>query len=606
MKMSTEKWNPDYLPEDGRERKIVKKVFNGQEFDVVYVKGTPGKTKEEMEEMRASGHMNADPMAAMFSYCAKLNPRVYQAGPGIVCYQDQACTLRDGTKIYADIYRPDNTDEKIPVIVSWGIFGKRPAEGQDDWKLMGVPPKTVSEMAKFESADPAYWCRNGYAVANVDARGCGNSEGDCNLWGMQDAEDGYDFIEWITAQPWCNGKATLFGNSGVCMANWKIASTQPPHLACLAAFEGQSDLYRESYFCGGIPNPSYEANIVKEVACKTWIEDTVTMCYRYPEFNEYWKDKQVKWSQIRIPTLVTGGWVHHHLRGSLEGYRRIRSAKKWLRVHRDFEWPDSYRPSTLEELKRFYDRYCKDINNGWEFTPRVRINVMDAYAYDYKKYREEKEWPLKRTVYKKLYLNAAGADGGFEPYDVESEAVYDPKTETTCFDIRFNEDVEITGYMKLHMWVESRGHDNMDIIPWVMKLGQNKEYIPIECMDAPYRGAWGFLRCSYRELDTKLGSDAQPIHTHTKMEKFAPGEIVPVDVEFYPHSRIWHKGEYLRVMVAGRFIKTEWFHDVAMDHEVDNGENALHVIHTGGKYDSYLQIPTIPPKYTSGDFVYTD
>lgn len=595
----------EHTPTDGRERITVKKVFDGEEYDVVYVKGNPGKTKEEMDAMRASGNVNADPAAAMFSYCAKLNPHTYEAAPGIMCEQDQACALRDGTIIYADIYRPNNTAEKIPVIVSWGPFGKRPAEGQDDWKLMGVPPKTVSEMAKFEASDPGYWCYQGYAVANVDPRGVGNSEGYLNLWGTQDAEDGYDFIEWIAKQDWCNGKVTLFGNSGVCMANWKIAALQPPHLACLAAWEGTSDLYRESYFCGGVPNPAYEENIVKELACKTWVEDTVEMCYRYPQFNSYWKDKQVKFSQVRVPTYVTAGWVHHHLRGAVEGFRRIRAPKKWLRIHRDFEWPDSYRTENLEELRNFYDRYCKDIHNGWEFTPRVRMDVMDAYAYDFRSRRVENEFPLKRTVYKKLYLNAANMDGGFEPFEAESEAVYDPETETTQFDIRVNEDVEISGYMKLHLWVESRGHNNVDLFPWVLKLGQNKEFLPVECMGAPYRGAWGFARCSYRELDPKLASDFQPVHSFLEEKRFEPGEIVPVDIEMYPHSRVWHKGEYISIRLAGKFIKTNWFHDVSMNHQSDNGPaGTKHVIHTGGKYDSYLQIPTIPPKYTSGDYVY--
>lgn len=595
----------DHTPNDDRERIIVKKTFDGEEYDVVYVKGNPGKTKEEMDAMRASGNVNADPAAAMFSYCAKLNPHTYEAAPGIMCEQDQACALRDGTIIYADIYRPNNTAEKVPVIVSWGPFGKRPAEGQDDWKLMGVPPKTVSEMAKFEASDPGYWCYQGYAVANVDPRGVGNSEGYLNLWGTQDAEDGYDFIEWIAQQDWCNGKVTLFGNSGVCMANWKIAALQPPHLACLAAWEGTSDLYRESYFCGGVPNPAYEENIVKELACKTWVEDTVEMCYRYPQFNSYWKDKQVKFSQVRVPTYVTAGWVHHHLRGAVEGFRRIRAPKKWLRIHRDFEWPDSYRTENLEELRNFYDRYCKDIHNGWEFTPRVRMDVMDAYAFDYRSRRVENEFPLKRTVYKKLYLNAANMDGGFEPFEMESEAVYDPETETTQFDIRVNEDVEISGYMKLHLWVESRGYNNVDLFPWVLKLGQNKEFLPVECMGAPYRGAWGFARCSYRDLDPKLSSDFQPVHSFLEEKRFEPGEIVPVDIEMYPHSRVWHKGEYISIRLAGKFIKTNWFHDVSMNHQADNGPaGTKHVIHTGGKYDSYLQIPTIPPKYTSGDYVY--
>ena len=57
----------------------------------------------------------------------------------------------------------------------------------------------------------------------------------------------------------------------------------------------------------------------------------------------------MKWSQVKVHTYVTGGWVHHHLRGSIEGFRRIRSPKKWLRIHRDFEWPDSYRNETVED-----------------------------------------------------------------------------------------------------------------------------------------------------------------------------------------------------------------------------------------------------------------
>ncbi|MBQ1681281.1 MULTISPECIES: CocE/NonD family hydrolase [Agathobacter] len=590
------------MSNDNRERIIVKKTFEGEEFDVIYMKGTPGKTKEEMDAMRASGNVNVDPAAATFSYCPALNTCTYQAGPGIICHRDTPVKMRDGVTIYADIYVPENLTEKVPCIVSWGIFGKRPAEGQDEWKLMGVPPKTVSNMAKFESADPGYWCRNGYAVANVDARGVGNSEGYCNLWGTEDAQDGYDFIEWAAQQDWCNGKCTLFGNSGVCMANWKIASLQPPHLACLAAWEGTSDLYRESYFCGGIPNPAYEENIIKEVACKTYVEDTVSMVNKYPEMNAYWRDKQVKFKEVRVPTYVTAGWVHHHLRGSVEGFRRIRAPKKWLRIHRDFEWPDAYNPDNLEELKRFFDRYCKDINNGWEFTPKVRVDVLDAYDFDYAVRRKEKEWPLARTEYKKLYLNAEAMDGGFDTYANPSEVVYDPNTETTEFLIPVNEDIEITGYMKLHLEVECRGYDNMDIFPWVLKYNANKEYVPIEVMGAPYRGAWGFCRASHRDMDP-TAKDFQPIQSHLYNERLEPGKIYPLDIEMYPHSRIWHKGEYIVVRLAGKFIKTEWFHDAAMNHNVDNGDG-MHVIHTGGEHQSYLQVPAIPPKYVSGDYVY--
>ena len=264
--------------------------FDGEEFEVLFAKGTPGRTREELDAARRQMEEEGreDTMGLTFGYCAPYQPRTYATEmEDVICERDQACTLRDGTIIYADIYRPITT-KKVPVICVFGPFGKNPSEGMDSWQLMGVPPKTVSQYAKFEAPDPAFWCPNGYAVANVDPRGIGNSEGDVYLWGSQDARDGYDFIEWGTAQDWCNGKATMIGNSGVCMTHWRIAAQRPPHLACLAAWEGQGDMYRESYFCGGIPNPDYETHIIDALAVNNYIEDTPQMMKKYPLMNNYY------------------------------------------------------------------------------------------------------------------------------------------------------------------------------------------------------------------------------------------------------------------------------------------------------------------------------
>ncbi len=107
-------------------------------------------------------------------------------------------------------------------------------------------PQTVSDMSKFESADPGYWCRRGYAVANVDPRGIGHSEGDFVQFGTQDGKDGFDFIEWSASQAWCSGRCALSGNSCVAMTQWRIASQKPPHLTCIAPCESTTDMYRES------------------------------------------------------------------------------------------------------------------------------------------------------------------------------------------------------------------------------------------------------------------------------------------------------------------------------------------------------------------------
>ena len=156
-----------------------------------------------------------DPMARMGQgFCPPFNPHTYQAADGVVCMQDQEVVMRDGTKIYCDIYKPE-AEGTYPTIVSWSWFGKRPGDGMSEWQIMGVPPATVSKCAKFESPDPLYWCYKGYAVANVDVRGAGHSEGSVHMFTHQDREDGYDFVEWVAAQPWSNGKVGMSGNSGV-------------------------------------------------------------------------------------------------------------------------------------------------------------------------------------------------------------------------------------------------------------------------------------------------------------------------------------------------------------------------------------------------------
>lgn len=118
---------------------------------------------------------------------------------------------------------------------------------------------------------------------------------------------------------------------------------------------------------------------------------------------DYWQDKIADWASVKIPVYQTAGWSHFHLPGSINAWRRCKSRRKWLRIHRDFEWPDTYTPENLEDLKRFYDRYLKDIHNGWEMTPKVRVDVMDAFDLDHADRRPETSFPLERTQYKKLY-----------------------------------------------------------------------------------------------------------------------------------------------------------------------------------------------------------
>lgn len=579
------------------EPKLFTKVetFKGVEMETIYRQGkVPVDPKDENRDAGGPG-MNSMGMGV----CPELNPRTYECAPGIICEQDVAVKMRDGVTIYVDIYRPkDKTN--IPVIISWSFYGKRPGEGMSEWQIMGVAPGTVSKLTKFESTDPLYWCYKDYAIANVDPRGVGHSEGDVNCFGTQDARDGYDFIEWVAQQPWCNGKVGMGGNSAVAMSQWRIAAECPPHLACIAPWEGTSDIYRESIFEGGIPAISFNEFIVGSITSENKVDDMVNMARKSPLMNAYWEDKIPDFSKIRIPVYCTACWNHFHLRGAFQGFRKIKSKKKWMRAHREFEWPDGYNRENLAELELFFERYLKDIHNCWESTPRVRLEVMDAHEFLYAKNRPERSFPIKRTEYKKLYLDAANARLSFEPVAATSSVSYDGNTGIANFDIKFEEDTEITGYMKLHMWVEADGHDDMDMFVNIQKLDTKGEWLPVDVLGEPHPGTWGKMRVSHRSLDEDLSTDFQPIQSHLKEEKLSPGEIVPVDIEIVPISRFWHKGQSLRIQIAGRYIREGWFEPLTWD--TDN--HGKHIIHTGGEYESYLQMPVIPPKYQDGDIKY--
>jgi predicted acyl esterase len=584
------------MPAPPKREQFTREVeLRGETITRIYAKELKPVTLQEWQAMSPEQQQLAKPYP--------FNQRTYEAAPGIICEQDVAVKMRDGVELYCDIFRPDDDSEKIPAILAWSNYGKRPneyREGDDIAYTPGVPAGTVSPLAKFEAVDPMFWCYQGYAVINVDIRGIGFSGGFHDQFGSQAGMDGYDFIEWTAVQPWCNGRVTMAGSSALAMDQWQVAAQQPPHLACIAPSEGTADLYRESVCEGGIPAASF-TNFATAGACGlNGIDDQGAMVGQYPLINAYWEDKIADWSKITVPVYATAGWNHFHLRGTIMAFRNLGTKDKWLRAHREFEWPDFYEAANQAELKLFFDRYCKDIHNGWERTPHVRIDVMDAFDQDHELRRAEDEFPLARTTYRKLYLDAASLSMQDGEVAAESSASYDsestgPEGELD-FDYVFKEDTELTGYMKLHAFVEADGHDDMDLFITIKKFDASGIELPITIFSgtAPHPGAWGKMRVSHRELDQDQSSDFQPIQAHKHEYKLSPGEIVPIDVEINPFSRIWHAGEILRVQIAARYIRDpHWIEPLFWD--TDN--HGRHIVHTGGAYQSFLQVPVVGPKH---------
>ncbi len=591
VQAGTEYWDlkggTDHLTFSDAENIIVKRVYeSGEEVEVL---------------------CRRQPLSMGFGmnyYPKSLEPGTHIVD-GMIYDRDVAVPMRDGTVMYIDIYRPVEHPDNLPVVMGWTSYGKRHWHGLKEvpglQQAMGVPVGTLSVHGIFEGPDPLFWCPRGFAVVNADMPGSGLSEGDLGMHSVKGGKDGYDCIEWLAQQKWCNGKVGMSGNSNICMSQWWIAAEHPPHLAAIAPWEGTADLYRESLAPGGIQSPVFAAMIVGGIRGLGLVDDIGGMIMKYPLWNAYWEDRAAKLEEIDVPSYVTAGYCHpFHLRSSVLAFERMKSKNKWIRLHREFEWADYNRPENKYDLYLFFERYLKNVRNGWELTPKVRVEVTDAYDFDYVTNRPENEWPLARTKYTRLYLDAASKTLAPTPFETETCLNYDALTGEVSFDMVFEEETEITGHAKLRLWIEAEGSDDVDLFVHLQKSSAEGEFIPTDVFGQADPGAPGYLRVSHRHLDDKKSTEWLPIHTHDREEMLRPGQIVPVDIEIWPNSRIWHEGERLRIRIAGRVIRDEtWF----LPTETETRNKGQHIIHTGGKYESYLLAPIIPPRYQVGDYI---
>jgi uncharacterized protein len=138
---------------------------------------------------------------------------------GIVIYKDVMVSMRDGTSLATDIYRPARGGELwagcFPTILVRTSYDK-------------------SAIRYTEIAD--FFTPRGYAVVLQDVRGRFNSEGVGQYFhvaNVNEGRDGYDTVEWIAAQPWSNGHVGTVGSSHAGLTQTHLALYSPPHLSAM-------------------------------------------------------------------------------------------------------------------------------------------------------------------------------------------------------------------------------------------------------------------------------------------------------------------------------------------------------------------------------------
>jgi len=520
-------------------------------------------------------------------YCHREGYKVLECP--IVWERDQAVLLRDNTTIYTDIFRPEKK-EKVPGIISWSPYGKSNID--QPW---AYDSPELSHLQKEEGVDPALWCKNGYAVAHPDSRGSYMSEGNVFHWGHPEGSDIYDYVEWLAAQEWCNGKVGMAGNSYLSIVQWFAAAERPPHLTAIAPWEGQTDAYREVILQGGIADVTFPRQAVSVMHGKNYIDDMPAMAEKYPLMNEYWADKRAELDKIQVPAYIVASYTNPiHTPGTFRGYREIASKEKWLRVHNSTEWVDFYTPAYQEELMKFFDHYLKQMNNDWEKTPKVRYSVLNPGHRDEANI-EDTQFPPTGTEYVKLYLDGENHSLTKEiPRQTQTE--YDGKQETACAEYRitFEKETTIIGYPSVKLFVEGKNCKDMDLFVDFGKERKNGERIPWDCTPHnryfnPFDGFEGRLRVSLRELDKNLSTDIIPVHKFCEPKYLMYGEITEVSISIRPTGIKFEAGETLIFRIGNESITI-----LKQNRRIGLQNNGgRHVIHCGGDVASYLQIPVV-------------
>ncbi len=518
---------------------------------------------------------------------------------GLTIDYDVELQLRDGARIYADVYRPAGVTGPLPAVLLWSAYGKH-WRWPEPLRSAFTQNAGVSDYAPIEAQDPLVWCPAGYAVVVPDPRGINHSDGDATAWSPQEGDDIHDTIEWVAGQPWSNGKVGMGGASYFAIVQWFAGATRPPHLAALMPYDGMSDLYREIAVHGGIPNPGFVSFWNAQVrASSNRAENWMTAMDIHPFFDEYWQSKVPAVEKINVPTYVIASWTDHavHTRGSLSAFMRLGTEQKWLEVHGRNKWARMYDPESVRRQIAFFDRFLKDIPNEVDNWPRVRLEVRERI--DVGRERAEAEWPLARTQYKSFYLDASNRSLNPEPISRVAAVSYDATAAEpqAAFSYTFTEDTELTGYFKLKLWVEADGADDMDLFTAVQKIDAAGELVNFYYITRFTFGhaAHGWLRVSQRELDEAKSLPYQPFHPHQREQRLKPGEIVPVEIEIWPSSTLFRAGEQMRVVVMGQdpFPPSDAPGVGIALHPVTRNAGK-HIIHTGGRFDSHILVPVIP------------
>ena len=360
---------------------------------------------------------------------------------GTIVENDIPVPMRDGTILRANIFRPEGIGVYPGLLLRTPY--RKPTGGFDRY------------------------VRAGYAVVAQDSRGRYASDGDYIPFtehNTGDGEDGYDSVEWLARQSWCNGRVGTFGASYNAWMQWVLARLRPPHLAAMCAYSIPLELTEVDWWGAFRParrikwwmatmapdlrrrngwppphTPEAARTIWEDIENGRWLEflpwiDVVR--YLPPGLAEYahsWLEDPTRkpWrftefhKEVEVPNLDFSGWYDHcngtmgHITGMQKNGRSDIARTKtqlvigpWNHVGLGTQTVGGidFGPAAQVDLTdimiRWFDHWLKDLENGVDEAPQVRYFVMGSGQW-----KHAETWPPPGMEDQHYYLSSEGTAG---------------------------------------------------------------------------------------------------------------------------------------------------------------------------------------------------
>ncbi len=518
---------------------------------------------------------------------------------GVKLDENVYVTMRDGVKIAVDVYHPE-AEGRYPALLSMSPYIK---------EIQQQPPE-LSHTIEAGATD--FFVPKGYVHIVAQIRGTGFSQGQWNLLDIKEQQDGYDLVEWIAQQPWCDGNVGMIGDSYFAMIQYLVAAQKPPHLKCIVPFDGLTDPYRD--FC-------YQGGLFFKWFMGLWLVDTIMQCIwpgpvegklpptnlfadlaSHPDDGPYYWDRAAwtKIDRIDIPVLNISPQSALHTRGQLYAHPMIKAPKKLIVAPPAGAF--AHEPFLLnkplnEQMLRWYDYWLKGTDTGIMDEPEIAI--YDAVTEEW---RYENEYPLARTEWTKFYLHSNPGGPATEPpyglISTESPGSEKPDSyripESTGLVAAgkpvlayatppLENDLRVWGPLSITLYGSSTTLDTV----WFVRIG---DVSPDGNMT---RFPQSHLKASYRDVDEARSKLGQPFHTFQNLVRPEPSKVYEYQIEMKPIFHTFKAGHKIWIQIASVDFNYQMeLHTVYISEVLP--VPAKNTIYHDSEHPSHLLLPIIP------------